>query len=276
MSSRRPGPGMPGLPPGVTPEMMQKMMRRMPPGGAPMGGMPGQAPQQAPGKEQFNPLPDGKGAIQILKAHSGCLMPREAATLNALLTKAQEAPNTSLREGELDAAMAEAITLVFRSDRECEKQMATRTAGLFNEEPELKDLSEKIDILFKDLHELEDTIKRKAELFNSLSQQRWEKSIKAFGLNIQERFYRIDTVGRTVQQVDLKCETCQGIKMLKDARQKLAHILIAVQTEATGAVVEPLKEKKIDGKEEVAGRGTDAGPGDRAPEGTPESGGETA
>ncbi len=274
MSSRRPGPGMPGLPPGVTPEMMQKMMRQIPPGGMPMGGMP--APQQAPGKEQFNPLPDGKGAIQILKAHSGCLMPREAATLNALLTKAQEVPNTSLREGELDAAMAEAITLVFRSDRECEKQIATRTAGLFNEEPELKDLSEKIDVLFKELHEMEAAIKAKAEEFNSLSQQRWEKGVKLFGLNIQERFYRIDTAGRTIQQVDLKCETCQGIKMLKDARQKLAHTLIAIQTEATGTVVEPLKEEKTDGREEVAGCSTGAGPSDRAIEETPEGGGETA
>jgi hypothetical protein len=160
---------MPGLPPGVTPEMMQKMMRRAP-------DAQGQ-PQQPPGKEQFNPLPDGKGAIQILKAHSGCQMPREAATLNALMTKAQEAPSGSSKEGELDAAIAEAITLVFRSDRECEKQMTIRTAGLFDEEPELKTLSEKIDMLSKELHELEDSLKTKAEEYNKLSQQRWEHSV---------------------------------------------------------------------------------------------------
>jgi hypothetical protein len=273
MSSRRPGPGMPGLPPGVTPEMMQKMMRKMPPGGMP--GMPGQPPQQAPSKEQFNPLPDGKGAIQILKAHAGCQMPREAATLQALLTKTQEMPHAAAREAELDAAMAEAIALIFRSDRECEKQMSTRTAGLFNEEPELRDLSDKINILFKDLHEMEEALKAKAELYNSLSQQRWEKAVKLFGLNIQERFYRIDSEKKAVQQLDLKCENCQGIKLLKDARQKLAHILIAVETEPHGVIVEPLKEEKTDGREETAGCSADVGPSDRPSEGTPTSSGET-
>jgi hypothetical protein len=67
-----------------------------------------------------------------------------------------------------------------------------------------------------------------------------------FGLNTQERFYRIDSDGRKIIQVDLKCYTCQGIKMLKEARQKLAHILIAIQTEGTGAVVEPLKTEEIE------------------------------
>lgn len=256
MQNRRPGPGMPGLPPGVTPEMMQKMMTRMP-----QSGMPGQSPQaQTPGKERFNPLPDDtKGTVKILKAHSGCQMPREAATLNALMTKAQEVSTASTKETELDAALAEAITQVFRSDRECEKQLTARTAGLFDEDAELHLLSDKIDALFKELHELEETIKKKAEEFNTLSQQRWEKAIKAFGLNIQERFYKIDTVGRKIQQIDMKCEACQGIKLLKDARQKLAHILIAIDTEAAGKTVEPLKEEKTDGREETAGRSDNPG-----------------
>jgi len=267
---------MPGLPPGVTPEMMQKMMARMPQGGMP--GMQGQLPQQpqAPGKERFNPLPDDtKGTIKIMKAHSGCQMPREAATLNALMTKAQEVSTASSKETELDAALAEAITQVFRSDRECEKQLATRTAGLFDEDPELHLLSDKIDALYKELHDLEDTLKTKADEFNALSQQRWEKAVKAFGLNIQDRFYKIDTVGRKILQLDMKCDNCQGIKLLKEARQKLAHVLISIQTESEGKAVEPLKEEKTDDGKETAGCSAGAGPSDRPPEGTPTSSGET-
>jgi hypothetical protein len=192
------------------------------------------------------------------------------------MSKAQEVSTTSPKETELDVALAEAITQVFRSDRECEKQLATRTAGLFDEDPELHLLSDKIDTLYKELHALEDTLKAKAEEFNTLSQQRWEKAVKAFGLNIQDRFYKIDTVGRKILQLDMKCDNCQGIKLLREARQKLAHVLISIQTENEGKTVEPLKEEKADGKEEAAGCGAGIGPSDRPTEGTPTSGGETA
>lgn len=280
MSSRRPMPPgmMPGgMPAGMTPAMMQQMMRQMPPGA--MGGMPGGPPgqpQQPPSKERFNPLPEGKAAVQVLKAHSGCQMPREAATLNALLSKAQEVRLSAEKETELDVAMAESITLVFRSDRECDKQMTTRTAGLFDEEEELKDLSDKIDSGLKELQEMETALKAKAEEYNAMQQQRWEKSIKLFGLNVQERFYRIEPVERKVVQVDLKCDSCQGIKMLRDARQKLTRILMSIEVEAKGGTLEP--EEKTDGgaKEVETGHSADPGPSDRTPDPTPGEGGAPA
>jgi hypothetical protein len=212
--------------------------------------------------------------MQILKAHSGCQMPREASTLNALLQKSQETPPSPGQEEALYASMAKSITLVFRSDHECEKHMGTRTAGLFNEEPELKDLSEKVDALFKECSELELQLKLKAEEYNRLSQERWEKSIKTFGLNVQERFYRIDNQKRIVQQIDLKCEDCQGIKLLRDARQELTRVLIGIEAEVRkeDVTVEPPKEEKADGGTEAT---ADPGPGageksDEQPAGAPD------
>lgn len=257
-------PGMGGLPPGLNPEMLKQLAGRMPPGMMPaMGGMPGMpgAAPQTPSKERYNPLPEGKGAMQVLKAHSGCQMPREAAQLNAMLQKSQEMPVAPGREDELYAAMSEAITLVFRSEHECEKNVSTRTAGLFNEEPELKDLSDKVDTLFKECEELEKTLKAKADEYNRLSQERWEKAVKLFGLNIQERFYRIDGEKRNIQQIDLRCDNCQSLKMLRNARQKLAGILIGIEAVNRGenVTIEPPKEEKVDGAE-AAGHSDAPGP----------------
>lgn len=222
------------LPPsGVTPEMIQKVAQRL--------GMrqPGQAPQAGPGnKEQFNPLPEGRGSIQVLKAHSNCPVPQEAATLNALLSKAQETPAGTDKDAELDAAIAEAVTLVLRSDRECERQISTRTAGLFNEEPELKGLTDKLEILYREIKEMESSIKAKADEFNTLSKQRWERSVKTFGLNPQERFYRIENDNRRIVQLDLKCDACQSGKLLRDARQKLVKALMTPGVEASGGKLE--------------------------------------
>jgi len=238
----------------MSPEMVKQLAGRMPPGA--MGGMPGMpgmppgmAQQQTASKERFNPLPDGKGAMQVLKAHSGCQMPREASQLNTMLQKSQEIPVPPGHEDELYAAMSEAITLVFRSDHECEKHVATRTAGLFNEEPELKELSEKIETLFQECETLEKTLKAKADEYNKLSQERWEKSVKLFGLNIQERFYRIDGEKRNVQQVDLKCDSCQSMKMLRSARQKLAGILLGMEAKNRGenVVIETPEQEKNNG-----------------------------
>ena len=277
-------PGFPGMPPGMNPQMMQQLAARMrqgggrpgmPPGGMPPGMMPG---QQMPSKEQFNPLPEGRNALQILKANSGCVMPREAATLNTLLTKAQETTLTPTREKELYAAMAEAITLIFRSDHECEKQLATRTAGLFNEEPELKDLSDKLDTLDKELTELKATFDAKQAELNQLAQARWEKAIKLFGLNVQERFYRIDDEKRLIQQLDLRCENCNGVKLLRDARQELARVLLAIQGDEQGVQIEAPKNEEVPGgfpppeqeKTDGEGSASDTGPGpDREGDGQP-------
>lgn len=276
MSSRRPGPGMPpgmpGLPPGVSPEMIQQMMSRMPAGKMPPGPM-GQLPQQqqqAPTKERYNPLPEGPTSSKILKMHAGCPMPREAASLNAMLQKAQETPPPPEHEEELYQEMSKAVTLVFKSDRECDKHVTTRTAGLFNEEPELKDLSDKIDTLFKECTDLEAQLKTKAEELNNLSRVRWEKSIKAFGLNIQDRFYRIDGEKRCVQQIDLRCEDCQCAKDMRDVRQSLTRIIIGVDAmrRKENVTVEAPKEEQANGQE-TAGRGDVPGPNDGAPDKAP-------
>lgn len=245
-------PGFPGMPPNMNPQMMQQLAARMRQGGGRPGMPPGMPPgmmpgQQAPNKEQHNPLPEGRSALQILKAYSGCVMPREAATLNTLLTKAQETALTPAREKELYDSMAQAITLIFRSDHECEKQLATRTAGFFNEEPELKDLSDKLDTLDKELTELKATFDSKQAELNRLAQERWEKAIKLFGLNIQERFYRIDDEKRIIQQLDLRCENCNGVKLLRDARQELARVLLAIQGDEQGVTVEAPKNEEVPG-----------------------------
>ena len=240
---RRPNLGMPGMPPGFDPAMMQKMAAGA--AGRPAPG--GEAPQ-APTKEKFNPLPDGKGAAQILKAHAGCQMPREAATLNTLLQKTQEMNIPPGYEEELYKAMSESIALVFRAESECGKHVSTRTAGLFNEDPELKDMSDKAEALFKECTALEMQLKEKADAYNQISTQRWQRSVKAFGLNIQERFYRVDPEGRAIQQVELKCEDCAAIKQLKDARQRLTHVLIGMDSvnRKEDVTIEPLEKKDVE------------------------------
>lgn len=252
------GPGFPGMPPGMNPQMMQQLAARMQqrggrpgmPQGMPPGMMPGMmpgGPPQAANKEQYNPLPDGKGAMQILKAHAGCVMPREAASLNALLSKSQEIILAPGREKELYEAMAKAITLIFRSDHECERQLATRTAGLFNEEPELKELSDKIIALDAELTEMKRVFDEKRDELNKLAEKRWESSVKLFGLNIQERFYRIDEEARKIEQLDLRCDSCNGVQMLREARQDLARILLAIEGDAQGVKVEAPANEEVPG-----------------------------
>lgn len=213
--------------PNMTPAMMRQLQQGR---GIPSVGTPTQqaAPQS---NENFNPLPEGKGGLQVLKSQANCPMSREAATLNALLQKTQETVIEPGHEETLYTAMSEAVALVLRADLECAKSMSTRTAGLFNEEPALKDLSDKAEGLFAKCVALETELKATAEEYNAVSQERWEKSVNAFGLNIQERFYRIDNTKRAIVQVELKCPECTALTKLRDARQKLAAALLAINAE---------------------------------------------
>jgi hypothetical protein len=244
-------PNMSGMPPGFNPAMAQQMRRNA---------VPTESPSGPPSKEQFNPLPDGKGAVQVLKAHAGCQMPREAATLNALMQKTQEVDVPPGHENDLYVAMSESIALVFRAESECSKHVSTRTAGLFNEDPEMKDMSDKCEALFNECTSLEEQLKAKVNEYNTISTKRWERAIKAFGLNVQERFYRVDAPGRAVQQIELKCDECQAIKQLKDARQRLTRVLMSI--DATNRKEAVTFEPEVKDATTSDGHGTDTSSSD--------------
>lgn len=221
------------------------MMQGMPQQGMP----PGMG--QPPGEQsfvQFNPLPPGPQAVKIMRSATKCPLPKEAETLNGLMSQVLQSP-----EPEKHATpLAEGIRTVMLVDSSCAKQLKTRTAAIFAEDEELKAVHEEIGVLKNEIEGIQKIIGEKIGKFQTLLQKRWETAVKKAGLNPDKRFYRIDEEKGLVLQCDLECTTCPSAVAVRKARQNLAESLML--------------GKVLDKKEESPGEGDSSSVSKDSPE----------
>lgn len=177
-------------------------------------------------RSQFNPLPPGPQGIKILRGLVNCELSEDAKHLHDLMNKIMEMPMEEEGEHDLIEALALAIARSFRAEKMCPQHKSTRTAAIFNEDPELAKLHEKLHTVEATINDLNTKLGDSIRELHELTAKRWGLTVEKFGLNPQLRSYQIDEVAGKVEQVDLKCSECKGRTMVRKTRQEIAEKLL--------------------------------------------------
>lgn len=195
---------------------------------APEGATPLNPQPHLPPKSQNNPLPEGDEGLKILRLYSGCPIPDEATKLNRIM-QAMLHSSGSEEESFLEEPLAKGLLASIRASKYCGKSKKIRTACTFDGDPQLLELHNAVK---KELALAESLDKQLAECIDrakSLHAERWEKAVKAFGLNPDKYLYQIDEDTGKIEQVDLDCTSCKGAVTIRKTRQELAEALLKLE-----------------------------------------------
>jgi hypothetical protein len=222
-------PGVVAVQPGQTP----------PPGaipipmGNPMGGArgPGQPPVT---REKTNPIPEGDEGIELVRRYADCPIPMEANKINHMLQSIIKTPPTD--DTHVEETIARGLAAAMRATRYCTQNVKTRIAGSFVDDPQLKELHDKIQEEQKTMDSLNTQMNECVLRGNALLTERWNKAVRAFGLSPEKYSYRVNEGAGTIEQVDLNCAECKGSTIIRKARQDVAESLVRTDSASeTGA-----------------------------------------
>jgi hypothetical protein len=208
-------------------------------------------PQMPATKAQHNPIPDGEDGLKILRGFSDCPIPQESTKLNRLLQMMLQDQTNA--DESADEILSRGLMAAMRANRYCSQNRKTRTVCIFAEDEKLKELHDGIKVEQENLERLNKEIEECVKRGNLLLQDRWKRAVDTYGLNPDKYLYHIDEEKGIIEQVDLDCEKCKGVEVIKTARQEATAKLMApkVVTEASmeGAAVEqaPTQEGPQDG-----------------------------
>lgn len=205
----------------------------------------------APTKAQHNPIPDGEDGLKILRGFSDCPIPQESTKLNRLLQMMLQDQTNA--DEDADEILSRGLMAAMRANRYCSQNKKTRTVCIFAEDEKLKVLHEGIQTEQANLERLNKEIEECVKRGNTLLQERWKKVVDTYGLNPDKYLYHIDEEKGIVEQVDLDCEKCKGVEVIKTAREaataKLMKPKVVAEASMEGATVEqaPAPEVPQDG-----------------------------
>jgi len=211
------------LPPGVVavPEGQK------PPLGAIPMGISAKAPpntnaQQS--KTAHNPIPDGDEGLKILRGFANCPISQESLKLNRMLQMLIQTPATD--DDSTDDILSKGLMAAIRANRYCSQNEKKRTVCIFKEDDSLNTLHQAVQDEQANLDrinkELEECVKRG----NAALTERWKKAIDTYGLNPDKYLYHIDEDKGIIEQVDLECEKCKGVTVIRHARQEVTEKLM--------------------------------------------------
>lgn len=243
MNGRAPGQGIPPalakeiqaalaqgrpLPPGV---VAVRDGQTPPPGAIPTGMSaqmpPGMQPQMPPSKAQHNPIPDGDEGLKVLRNFANCPIPEEAAKLNRMLQMILQ--SQAAEDDSTDDLLARGLTAAMKANRYCSQNKSARTVCIFSEDEKLQELHAKIkeesDNLDRLNKEMEECVKRG----NELLQTRWTRAVDIYGLSPEKYLYHIDEEKGVIEQMDLNCDACKGVNIMRHTRKEVTEKLMKAQ-----------------------------------------------
>lgn len=213
---------------------------------------PGMAPRQAVTKAQHNPLPEGEEGLKILRAFSNCPIPEESSKLNKLLQMLLQ--NQTETDESADEILSKGLMAAMRANRYCNQNKKTRTVCIFAEDEKLADLHKQLQEEQANLERLNVELETCVKRGNTVLQERWKRAVDTYGLNPDKYLYHIDEEKGIVEQMDLDCDKCKGVVVIKQARKDATEKLMAPKAakapeEATAAAPEEApKEEPKDGE----------------------------
>jgi hypothetical protein len=249
----------PGIPPALAKEIQAALAagrplpsgviavpegQRPPPGAIPAGMSaqlpPGMQPQMPPpSKAQHNPIPDGDEGLKILRGFANCPIPQESTKLNRMLQMILQ--NQSTDDDSADEVLAKGLTAAMKANRYCSQNRKTRTVCIFSEDEKLQDLHLKIKEETANLEALNKEMEECVKRGNTLLMDRWKKAVDTYGLSPEKYLYHIDEEKGIIEQVDLNCDTCKGVVVIRHARQEVTEKLMKSQPTPIPVPVVPVE-----------------------------------
>jgi len=163
----------------------------------------------------LNPIAEGTDGLRVLRERSECDIPKESKALNESVQKVIALdgahPNA---EKELGKAIFEGLKMA----KHCEKNIHSRTVVKFMEDETLKNVTEEIHAAEVEGIALQKQLMSVVEKAQKLLSDRWSYSVKNFGLDPENRFYRVNEVDNTIEEVELRCDQCTAGKEMTQAR----------------------------------------------------------
>lgn len=211
-----------------------------------------QGQPQHPGmtsKAACNPIPDGLDGIKTMRNMGSCNVPEESKKLNTQLQVLLQA------EGDhevAEVAMGKGLFAGLKMNKHCTENLRTRIAVKFEGDEKLAELTDKLKEAEEKAVAAQKELQSIAEEAQKLLAERWDYSVKTYGLNPDAKFYVIDEDEGIIKEVELECHQCTAGKQMLDARLLVEKHLMEFNKQ---------KEKDNDG------------PGK---EGSPEDAGETS
>ena len=203
-----------------------------------------QTPPQEPEQSfaRFNPLPPGPQGNNVIRSASKCPVPKEAERLQSLMQQVLQSNDPMLCADDL----AEAVKCTMLINTYCNKQLRTRTAAVFSEDPELKKLNDEFTALKNEFDEMQEQMTARITKLQELMRKRWEATVKNAGLNPDKRFYQINEEKGIVTLCDLDCSTCEASVKIRKCRQAVVDKLmlgkVVDKKEDEAALVAPSSE----------------------------------
>ncbi len=179
-------------------------------------------------KAATNPLPEGPGGINTLREMGECDIPEESKKLNTQLAALIKIEGD---HEEAERAMGKGLFAGLRMNVHCNKNLRVRVAVRFDSDEKLAQIS-------KDLKEAETKalatqkeLQKIAEGAQKLLAERWDYSVKTYGLNPDKNFYRIIEDEGTIEEIELRCDECTAGKSMIDARITVEEYLAKLPKE---------------------------------------------
>lgn len=166
-------------------------------------------------KAACNPIPDGLDGIKTIRNMGSCNIPEESKKLN---TQLQVLLQTEGNHEVAEIAMGKGLFAGLKMNKYCTENLYSRIAVKFEGDDKLVELTEKLKDAEKRALQAQKELQSIAEEAQKLLAERWNYSVKTYGLNPDAKFYVIDEDKGIIKEVELECHKCSAGKQMVDAR----------------------------------------------------------
>lgn len=185
-----------------------------------------QQPQAQAGapEPKTNPLPMNDAGFHKFKEEQPCPARDETLALNGLLQNMR----SFVKSGEIAADLAIIAQQSALAEDVCFENKKERQVADFTKDDILMGLHKKTLDIQTSIKTLHTELVEKSHELESLIQERWERTVKSYGLNPEKYHYFIDDERNIVFQAELDCDSCT-------CNQKLSAIREAFEAKLNGA-----------------------------------------
>jgi len=180
--------------------------------------MSGQLPPQMMGKSQLNPVAEGMDGIKTMRAASECNLKEETEKLNRQL---QPLLLKGIDNEDVDAALGKGLVTGLKMNTHCRTHLKKRTVVTFEDDDELRNLTQEIKKSEKRALELQKQLQDEVNKVGPLLEERWNYSVKHYGLDPEKNFYCILDDDGIIEEVELQCHHCKAGETIAAATETL-------------------------------------------------------
>jgi hypothetical protein len=162
-------------------------------------------------RTDVNPLPPTNEGAAVLRQLYNCPMVSLMKSLDTALRQALDRRDVSeatrLSNGTRACVVADLV---------CMQNLNTRTAVRFKDDEELMAMTQQLEVIALEATSLQAHLEQLSLSYNALEDERFQKAVARYGLNVKERIYQINEKEASIELIEPKCPECEPVNSLKD------------------------------------------------------------